>query len=255
MLLAWVNKADDALISAGSEITTAPASNIQHEHVSRKWHTASGVTSSYLLFDLGASTACALLAVLGTNLTPSATLRLRASNSDPSGQTATVLDTGTVTAGIKSGYGAAYKSFNSVSARYWRLDLSDSPALDHLEVGRIFLGPYWQPSVNQLYGWSITPLDESRISTSWGGQTFAEERPQRRVLTFVLDFMDEAEMYGNAFTLSRARGIVRDVLAIPDIASAYVSEQAVWGLLSASEPLIHRAARIYRQKFTIQERL
>lgn len=256
MLLAWLNKLDTAAaLSAGSELDSLPGANVQQAHLSRKWHTAAGVKSSYLLLDMGASTLCQLLAVLGSNLTSAATLRLRASDADPTATGSLLLDTGVVSAGVKDGYGAAYKSFTATAARYWRLDLTDNAVPDNLQIGRVFLGPRWQPSANQLWDWNVTPLDESRLDESYGGQTYADVRPQRRVLQFVLDFMDEAEMYGNAFALARAQGIVRDVLAIPEITSAYVSEQSVWGLLTASQPLSQRKVRIYQQKFEIKERL
>lgn len=255
MLLAWLNKLDIAAsLSAGSELDSLPGANVQQAHLSRKWHTAAGVKSSYLLLDMGASVLCQLLAVLGTNLTSAATLRLRASDADPAATGSLLFDTGVVSAGVKDGYGAAYKSFTA-TARYWRLDLTDNTVPDNLQIGRVFLGPRWQPSENQLWEWSVTPLDESRLDESYGGQVYADVRPQRRVLQFVLDFMDAAEMYGNAFALARAQGIVRDVLAIPEITSAYVSEQSVWGLITASQPLVQRKVRIYQQKFEIKERL
>jgi len=76
------------------------------------------------------------------------------------------------------------------------------------------------------------------------------------VIEFTLGFMDEAEMYGNAFALARANGIVRDVLAVNDTSGAsYRSDQSVWGLCTASEPIVHETVNIYRQKFRIEERL
>src|SRR5574340_1443988 len=118
MILGWENKADAAMIPAGSEIATLPASNVQQPHLSRKWNTAAGVKSSYLLLDLSASVSCALLGVLGTNLTAAATLRLRASDADATAVAGDKLDTGAVSAGVKTGYGAAYKWFAAVAARY-----------------------------------------------------------------------------------------------------------------------------------------
>lgn len=460
MILAWDNLADAAAISTDSELTSLPSSNVQQPHLSRKWHTAAGVKSAYLLLDMGASVSCGVLAVLGSNLTSAATLRLRAHDvpdnylllpgttgnfaktpdsasnsitgdidirvkvslddwtpsaakvllsklsaasqwsydfyvggggstgklcfltspdgtantsaissvatgiadgavkwvratrvsatgvtkfytsddgvtwaqlgtdvsntagaiydstsevrigqdtggplagkvyraqvyngidgtlavdfdatdaangatsfvSSTSGETWTInqsgspaagivgwlFDTGTVSAGAVAGYGAAYKSFTVAAARYWRLDLADATVASNLQIGRVFLGPKWTPSVNQEYGWSVTVLDPSDLDESYGGQEYADEKPQRRQVQFTLTWMNEAEMYGNAFALARANGRVRDVLAIHDIAGAYLSQQAVWGLIQANEPLIHERAQIYRQKFTLRERL
>lgn len=255
MILAWANKIDAATLSAGSAAAGLPVTNVQHAHLSRRWHMAAGVKSSYLLADLGSSIACAVLAVLGTNLTGAATYRLRASNTDVTAVAGELLDTGVVAGAAKTGYGAIYRPFAAVAARYWRLDLTDTSVADHIEVGRVFLGPSWQPSIDLLYGWSITPTDPSRRAQSIGRQTHVDVLPQSRVLEFKLSFMDEAEMYGNAFALARANGLAKDVLAIPVETSAYLSEQAVFGLLVQSEPLVHEAWQIYRMQYQIEERL
>jgi hypothetical protein len=254
MLIAWDNKADAATLAASSELASLPGANVQQPHLSRKWSTAAGVSSAALTLNLGSSLACAQLAVLGTNLTSASTLRLRASDADPTAVAGDKLDTGAVSAAVKDGYGSIYKNFNSVTARYWRLDLTDG-TLTQLQAGRLFLGPNWQPSFGMLYGWSVTAQDPSKVSRSYGGQSFPEVLPQRRVLNFELNFLSESEMYSNAFAMARAQGIVKDVLAIPLETGARISEQSVWGLLSAAQPLIHDKSQIFRQKFQIEERL
>jgi len=255
MLIAWDNKADDATLSASSELASLPGSNVQYAHLSRKWYTAAGVNSASLLFDMLAAVSCGILAVLGTNLTSAATMRLRGSDSDPTGATGEQYDSGSIAAAVKAGYGAIYHSFASASARYWLLELEDT-SLSQLQAGRVFLGPKWTPTWNQGFGWSMLARDDSQLVKSFGGQVYAEERPQQRVIEFTLGFMDEAEMYGNAFALARSNGIVRDVLAVNDTSGAsYRSDQSVWGLCTASEPIVHETVNIYRQKFRIEERL
>ena len=255
MKIAWTNRADSASITVDSEKAGLPGSNVQQAHVSRQWHTAAGVKSAYAIFDLGSSLACDLAALLGTNLTSSGTVQIRASDADSTVTSSLLRDTGVVACGAKSGYGQVYKSFTTATARYWRIDIADSTVPDNLQVGRVFLGPSWTPTYGQLYGWSVTAAEESKVSKSYGGQAYPDERPQARVLAFELDFMTEAEAYGNVLVMARAQGLVRDVLAIPDISGSYLPEQAVWGLCRASEPLVHRLSQIYRQKFTIEERL
>lgn len=255
MMIAWDNLADDATLSTDSEISTLPASNVQHPHVVRKWHTAAGVKSAYLILDMGASVACAIAALLGTNLTAAGTIRIRASDSDPTVTSSTVYDSTAVATGITAGYGAIYKSFDSATARYWRFDLSDSAVSSNLQVGRVFLGPKWTPTIAQQLGWSVMAADPSRRTQTYGGQVHVDERPQQRVVQFTLDFMTEAEMFANAFALARANGLVRDVLVINEIDGSYLSQQAVWGLLEASEPLVNEKLALWRQKFTVRERL
>lgn len=255
MLIAWDNKVDAAFLTVGSEISTLPGSNVQQPHLSRKWHTAAGVKNSYIVFDFGSSLSCSALAILGTNFTSAATLQLRASDADP-GATGTLLyDSGAVAAGVVSGYGAAYKTFNPVAARYWRLDVADAALPDNLQVGRVFLGPSWTPSAGQLYDWGVTPDDPSPVAKSKGGQSYPEVLPKTRFIEFGLDFMNEAEMYGNAFAMARANGAVRDVLVIPNPSGAFLSHQAIWGLIKKLQALRNRITNIFTQKFTVEERL
>lgn len=254
MRLAWDNKLDAASVSAGSELATLPASNVQHPHVSRKWATAAGVKASYLVFDMGAPVPVSLLSVVGTNLTPAATVRLRASNADPTAAAGDLYDSGVIASGVKAGYGAIYKAFNEVTARYWRLDLDDAAVQDNLLVGFVFLGPSWDVVGRLLYDWSVTSLDESPQSESTGGQAHFDVRQQRRHLDFVLDFMTEQDAYTKAFVMARANGRVKSLVAVPDINSVYLSEQSVLGTVRASMPIVHRRFDIHLQKFSIKER-
>jgi hypothetical protein len=256
MLIGWINRADDALLSASSELTTLPGANVQHPHVVRRWHTAPGVKDAALTFDLRASLQCQLLGIIGANISAAATIRLRASDVDPAALSSLLLDTGALGSTAKTGYGASYHDFTATTARYWRLDIADATLADNLQVGRVFLGPRWQPSSNQEYGWQIATMDPSPVDESRGGQSFPDVRAQRRVLTFQLNWMNEAEMYDNAFALARAAGVVRDVLVVQNsLTSAYLAEQSVWGLLTELQPLVHQNARIFRNRFTVKERL
>ena len=45
------------------------------------------------------------------------------------------------------------------------------------------------------------------------------------------------------------------MLVIPDIDGTYLAQQAVWGLIEASEPLVNERLGLYRQKYRIEERL
>jgi hypothetical protein len=253
MILGWDNKVDGSSMTVGSEIATLPGTNVKVAHLSQKWYTAAAVNSSFLVFDLGAAYAIAFLAVLGTNLTSAATYRLRASNADPTAVGTLLYDSGTVSAGVKTGYGAIYKAVTLTTARYWRLDLTDA-SLTQLQIGRVFLGPAWDISRIQ-YGWSVGVRDNSPVARSRGGQSFPDVLPQTRVLEFMLDFLTEAEIFDNAFAAARANGQVKDLLAVPIKDGTYVSEQSVWGLVQAFDPVVNPSALVFRQKFTIEERL
>lgn len=254
MILAWDNKIDGGSVSTDSALATLPVANVQNKHLAQKWGTQSGVKSAYVLVDLGSSLSCSVLAFLGTNLTSAATLRIRCSITDATATGSLEYDSGTVAAGVKSGYGAAYKSFTAVAARYWRIDIADTTVADNLQIGRVFLGPSWTPSINMQLGASLHTEDPSLKTKSYGGQSHFDELPQVRVLSFTLDYLTKADMYGNAFAMARANGRVRDVLAIPDISDTYLSEEAVFGPCEYSE-IVNDKLGLFRQKYRIEERL
>ena len=144
---------------------------------------------------------------------------------------------------------------DEVTARYWRLDLTDNTVADNLHVGRVFLGPSWSYSETLQWGWGVTPVDPSAIRKSRGGQSYPDKLTKYRALDFTLNFLSEAQMFDNVFVADQANGRVTDMLAIPFESGSYVSEQAVWGLVSASEPVVHELTRKFRKKFRIEERL
>lgn len=255
MIIAWDNLADDASISTDSEIATLPASNVQQEHVVQKWHTVAGVTSAYLIFDMGASVTADVLAVLGANLSAAGTVRVRASDSDSTVTSSTLLDTGALASGIVGDFASIYKQFASTTARYWRLDFDDSSLEDNIQIGRVFIGPSWEPTYNMMLGVAYIDDDPSIVSRSRAGQRFVEELPHQRGIMFELDFLSESEMMDNAFAMARANGIARDVLVIPDIASSYLAQKSVFGPCVASTPVVNDKLYLYRQKFTVEERL
>jgi len=109
-------------------------------------------------------------------------------------------------------------------------------------------------NVNRVTGISRDCLPRPRIVDE--PQLLANEKPQRRQLQFTLSYMDEVEMFTNAFAASRAAGITRDVLAVNDsLGGAYIAEQSVWGRLQVAEPIVHENYGVFRQKFTVLERL
>lgn len=255
MLIAWDNKGDAATVTAGSSASTHPVSNVQHPHVARHWRSASAVKSTYINLDLGSSLSCAALALLGTNLTTSATIRIRSSDTDPTATTGTEVDTGTVSAGIVTGYGGVYKTFTATASRYWRIDLEDTTVADHLEVGRLFLGPTWTPTYGHSYGYSIGWQDVSPRDVTPGGQWYISERARRRVLQLSMDFGTQADMLGSALNLGREAGSATDVLVMPETSGNYVPVLAVWGLMTELAPVVHANVNIYRQRYLVEERL
>jgi len=258
-LIAHTNHVDLAGITAGSEETTLPIANVQSVHLSSKWRTAAGTVSSHASADFGSSKAVGVLFLGGTNLTASATIRLRASDTDSTAVSGDLFDSTSISAAVNDNYGAVYYVLSSaVTARFWRVDITDNALAtdpDYLEIGRIFLGPIWQPSRGITYGWSAACVDPSSRSRSRGGQVFVDVRPKFRVLDLEVAFLSEAEIYANAFEIDRANGVNKDILVIPIVGGSHVSEQAVFGLVSQTTPIVNPSFNLFRKRYRVEERL
>ena len=260
MRLGWVNRADSASLSVDRELASLPGSNTQNAHLASRWDPGGLYTTTAIYWDLGAAQACDTLALLGTTLDVDSWVIICAANSSPAGSwgefgfESADYYLSTNPSGLVDGYGACYVQFPSLARRYWAVAVRNGDA-SAWQLGRVFLGPTWEPSVDMQLPWQISSVDPSEISRSHGGQVYAEERPQQRVLQFALGFMSETEMFSNAFALTRAQGIVGDVLAIPDPDSDYIVQQSVWGRLAQAEPMVNDRLNLYRTRYTIEERL
>jgi len=256
MKLAWVNYLDDADLSADQQIVTLPVTNVTHPYPSKQWRTPAGITSAYMIADLGSAKSVEVWAVAATNLTAGATMRIRASTADPTCVASLIYDSGTLAGQFDDNYRSAYGALPAAtSARYWRIDLSDAGVAEgNLRIGRAWLGPAWTPSANLSYGWGKTYLDGSRITETASGAEFVDEGPRARLFEFTLGFMNSAEMHANAFELARRNGQSRDVLVMISPGGATSVQDSIIGLIKRAEPLVQEQFAIFRQRYTIRER-
>ena len=256
-ILAWDNKAapSSTIITPSTEVATLPAENLKDPHIAKKWRTTS-VTSQYLRIDMASAQPVQVVALIGTNLTAAATWRVRASSSDPLVATGIVYDSGTVSAGIDTRYGLASLIMASeISARYWKIDLTDSGASGYLQAGRLFMGPMFQPKVNYSYNWSVAYIDPSRKNRSRGGQLYTDIQPMYRAVAFKFDFLTQAEALNGVLEIDRNCGLHRDLLALLDVDGSNRSEQAIWGTLESSSELSNPSFGVYSKAYRIEERL
>lgn len=75
------------------------------------------------------------------------------------------------------------KCFTADARQYWGLELSDiNNADDYLELGRLFLGKYFEPSRQFARNWEELLVDPSRIEQSEGGQEWVDLKEKYRLL-------------------------------------------------------------------------
>lgn len=250
MIIAWRDAIAAATLAASAQVADKPVQNAQVNPIALPWIIPG--SSGHVDIDAGTPVEWRVLAALGTNLTPSATVRAQLSNVTPGD--ADVHDSSVLSAGVIAGYPQVYLLLDqALSARYARLSFAD-PAVAELWIGRLFGGPAWEPARNRSYGDAIRWEDPSLRDRSQGGQLLMGKRQKHRVLSFQLEFNSKAEMMANAFELDREAGTTGDILVMLDPAG-YRQQESVFGPLVRSTDLTHWSFQRQRKLFEVEERL
>jgi hypothetical protein len=279
MLIAYRNHADDGVLSGGSWTTGLPLSNLASRQPSQMARSVDLAPASTIIdLDIAKAGTVAFLGLLRHNLTQKGKWRIMLSD-DP-GFATPVHDTGFIdiwpaitpfgvgdwgeflwggkldpllagTYGIDGFHVLA----GSIRCRYVRIELSDSDnTAGYLEAGRLIVAPAWQPTVNLPYGWSIEQVDRSRSVRSRGGQTYVDQHPKFRRLSFTLEHLGADEMFGNAYELERLKGKSGDILVIVDPDDTqHRHRHAVYGLLAETTPIANPTNRRFAKEFIIEE--
>ena len=254
MLMAHLNEYDSCALDASAEVTNLPVENTQVNPLKLPHRVTAA--SVWVDFDRGSSVNWRLFAVLaagqGNDLTSAATFRLRLSNTATT--TGDLHDSGTISAGVITGYPQVYYDIGSnVSARYGRIDLADA-SLSTIDIGRIFGGPTWEPTRNHSFGRGMSWADDSAKVRSEGGQIIVGAGPRFRVADFALNFNTETEMMANAFEIDRTKGINDDVLVMLD-PTGFPQQLSIWGPIIRVTPLALTHNNIVSKRYQVEERL
>jgi hypothetical protein len=225
LMLGYNNWVDAATLSGGSWSGALPLANAQNRYLSKSARSSNALAASTLInIDLGSAKAVQAFGAIRTNLSASgATYRLRGAT--VSNFATSVYDSGTVSAnphtpdlilGLPS----------PVSARYWRLELVDtSNAAGYVQLGRLFIGPALAPADNYSKGAEIGYQSRTTVQQSLGGVDHFDIRAGRRLFTFALDWLTEAEAFNSVLELQRLCDIHGEVLLIRDPADTTYNQQ------------------------------
>lgn len=260
-MIGWLNRVDAGTLSAGSADSQRPVTNLATVQPTEKWRTA-GLTSTYFDLDNGSAMTMRAVALMATNLTSTATIRVQLSDVAAGGTD--IADSGTVSAGVLANTeslidppkNALYVFSAAQTARYARVTLADAAlsGTGYIEVGRAFIGPVWQPTRNFELAAPFAFDDSTREQESDGGQEFLEEGTMRRIVELRFRNLTEADAWGNAWPLQGAVGRRKDVLLIPYPDSAYLAKQWIWGRLRALTPIAAPTYGRYETRFEVRER-
>lgn len=275
------NRADEAILTTGSQETRLPVSNLQDRQIVKPWRTTTtAISDTWIQADLQTARVTGAVALVRHNFSQGSQWRVLLSDdptfSEPSKYDSGWLDVwpnieefGTLPWGVFQWGGllpeevateitlSAYHLLPAPAvARHLRVEISDAANPDgYLQVGRLVAGPAYVPSRAMLYGWSIGFEDPSVVSKSRGGQTWIDVQEKFRVLRFSLGNLNEDEVFGNIFDhLLRRKGISGDILVIPqrDRSDQY-HNQAIYGRMRVLDPITNSFYASFDTNFEVEE--
>ena len=177
---------DDAALTESSEADGFPAENIQNPFRTKVWRTEGLVAgTANLVIDHGAAKAVNAIAITGHNWSSApATLDVEFNT----------IDNWVAPAATESLTWADYETANGNLAtiikkldttrtyRYNRLNVVYAPG--DFDIGKIFLGEYFEPTIEQTIGIMQDFEDKSRIMSTIGGQDHVDEIEMYRTIKF-----------------------------------------------------------------------
>jgi hypothetical protein len=167
MRIAYSNLVDDATLTANSEDSGFPVENAQDQRLAKVWRTqsATGVTC---VVDLGSAQDVNTVAIIGHDLTTSATLTIEANATD-SWASASVSTSLTALDGMVLKFLSASESY-----RYWRFSIDDASAANsYVNVGRLWLGTYFTPDPASNAKFAVVKKRSDNVTYGRGRQKFA----------------------------------------------------------------------------------
>lgn len=246
ILLAWRNRIDDATLSGGSWQATLPLNNLKARQIQKLARSTNALdTSTLFVADLTQGRSIGVLALAGHNI--SATGRVRVMGHTANSWGAPTYDSGwldawapgivpielqawemdefwigSLTAEFRNSYRSPWIHVLPAEQylQFWRVEVDDAAnAAGYVQIGRVFMGQAWSPTVNYEYGAELGFEDPSEIATSLSGAEYFDERPRYRVLRFTLGGLSDYEGALFGLDLQRVAGVTGEVLAVPDSAS------------------------------------
>lgn len=261
-----------------------PLDNLKDRLLSRVARTIDTATSSTTFtMDFGRRRSIRIMALIAHNLSFSARLRIRASNS-PDFSTTVYDETSDVWGSVteaewnideleweNDNYWAGTFTQEEtegqtpvssrilpepVEARYWRFDIIDTQNdAGFVEIGRLFIGDaFLQPRVNYAYGGSLGYETKTVVDESLGGSEFFDPREQLRVMRFDLQFLGDQEGFARALELTRRAGIHKEVFVVADPDDdEYGPQRNFLGRLRQLNPLEQAMFQLNSMAFEIKE--
>ena len=214
-MIKWTyqNKLAAGAISASSAVATLPAANVVNYLKQKTWR-ATGSTSEWIKFDLGAAQAIRFMAIVGHNLTPSAVVHFQMNASDSWG--APSID---ITAAWNAGI-ILYEWTADQSYRWIRITIADpTNPKGYVEVGVAWAGVEASPTRNAR-AYRLIPVDPSLITETADGPEMGAKKSKYNVVEFEFRNVDFAAFK----TLWASVGIMGHFFIIVDYENAILTD-------------------------------
>jgi hypothetical protein len=196
----WNNLTDSAsAISANTEATGFPVENVQDDRVGKKYRTTGAGAAEYITIDLGAATTITAAAFVGHDFDNTETnIQLRKSNDN------FVADNNLVSTFTYSAFTMIVWT-TTAAERYWRIAFTKANAADIRNIGRVFLGTYFEPTRSQAAEWTRGIVDPSPVARALAGAVYADQREKYFRTRFSLNGLTAADI-ATARTMFAANG-------------------------------------------------
>ena len=184
--IGYTNLVDSAsAITASSEATNFEDTKLQDDFVAVPWRTDSVIADANVVIDLGSAMAVTMVGLYGFNWTSAATVEFQGHTADSWG-TPDVDETLTIETDPLSNVIPKITYFiSSESKRYWRIRIQDAGNGDgYLELGRIWLGTYFQPSYNFNNGFTTQIVKPDLVSKPVLGGVYGIKYPGYEQISF-----------------------------------------------------------------------
>ena len=231
IIFAYNNLYDSATITASSAASGYPVANLKNQIRSKVWKTAGATAgTANLVINHGSAKAVTCLALAGYDWSSApGTLTFEANATDSWGAPS-FSQALTWAANTANGNKATiFMTFASQSYQYNRLNVVYSPGATPTDwsLGRIFVGTYFQPTVNYLAERRDTLVDPSLISQTVGGQKYVDEIEKYRTIDF--DFLFNGQAQWESFmSMLNTVGISRDLFISFDYTNE-LNEMTIYG--------------------------
>jgi hypothetical protein len=165
MRIAYINLVDSAsAFTVIGEATGLPIENVQEQRLSVRYRTLAP-SAQTIIIDLGAAQMVNTAAIMGHNLSASATTTIAG------GTSASVFATAET---ITWNAGMMLKYFSDQSYRYWQFSIDDPTNPDaYLEMGRLWLGDYLTISPSSLLDFKVVKRRSDMVTFGKNRQKYA----------------------------------------------------------------------------------